>query len=102
MAEFTEYVSKAYFNSIKVQLEQTFQYQHHNPNNNFNSIKVQLEHNGHYKSCDKPINFNSIKVQLEQQAGLNPNLMMKFQFHKGTIRTSVPRARRNSGYISIP
>ena len=30
--------------------------------------------------------FNSIKVRLEQEAGLNPNLMMKFQFHKGAIR----------------
>ena len=33
--------------------------------------------------------FNSIKVQLEQAAGLNPYLMLEFQFHKGTIRTAM-------------
>ena len=34
--------------------------------------------------------FNSIKVRLElEEAGLNPNLLMKFQFHKGAIRTCV-------------
>ena len=39
-------------------------------------------------------NFNSIKVRLEQAAGLNPYLMMKFQFHKGTIRTWIRRERK--------
>ena len=28
-------------------------------------------------------------MRLEQEAGLNPNLLMKFQFHKGAIRTEV-------------
>ena len=54
----------------------------------FNSIKVRLELNifGDYGCCYS--HFNSIKVRLElEEAGLNPNLLMKFQFHKGAIRT---------------
>ena len=35
------------------------------------------------------VNFNSIKVQLEhKKAGYEDITLNKFQFHKGTIRTS--------------
>ena len=35
----------------------------------------------------EPTYFNSIKVQLEQLTENWRNIKMKFQFHKGTIRT---------------
>ena len=34
-------------------------------------------------------NFNSIKVRLEQSDSIQGELYVKFQFHKGTIRTHV-------------
>ena len=43
----------------------------------------------HNTAISEKLYFNSIKVQLER---INPNLaiaQMKFQFHKGTIRTGV-------------
>ena len=77
------------FNSIKVRLELQahlttschWQY--------FNSIKVRLEPLPAYQPQDHYQDFNSIKVRLElEAAGINPYLMLEFQFHKGTIRTS--------------
>ena len=47
--------------------------------------------------------FNSIKVRLElEAAGINPYLMLEFQFHKGTIRTDMPAQYFQNLGISIP
>ena len=54
----------------------------------FNSIKVQLELMKDCVAWLKNLYFNSIKVQLEQKDSLyNQVQPLKFQFHKGTIRT---------------
>ena len=39
--------------------------------------------------------FNSIKVQLERSAASAKLLQLLFQFHKGTIRTSLPFYRHS-------
>ena len=57
----------------------------------FNSIKVRLEPLGGALSGDLNQNFNSIKVRLERCRGLRTQRPdIRFQFHKGTIRTSAP------------
>ena len=35
--------------------------------------------------CD--LDFNSIKVRLKQVSGMSKGIVVKFQFHKGTIKT---------------
>ena len=97
------------FNSIKVRLElgyygniiSVLQFQFHKgtirtarqsfillTEANFNSIKVRLELWQQQSSSLSISNFNSIKVRLEQGAYAEPFSHYKFQFHKGTIRTS--------------
>ena len=68
----------------------------------FNSIKVRLEQQKQKLASARKNYFNSIKVRLEQEAGLNPNLMMKFQFHKGAIRTTFSSTSIDFMNISIP
>ena len=53
----------------------------------FNSIKVQLELSTSMPYISYVDYFNSIKVQLELIAMKSGNLLSRFQFHKGTIRT---------------
>ena len=78
-----------YFNSIKVRLEPLPAYQPQDHYQDFNSIKVRLERARVSAVRLSASNFNSIKVRLElEAAGINPYLMLEFQFHKGTIRTS--------------
>ena len=48
------------------------------------------------------VNFNSIKVQLKQlKIGL-PSATLRFQFHKGTIKTIVSKRICGLVVISIP
>ena len=113
------------FNSIKVQLRQAFSptdcseasaFQFHKgtiktgmflkSNSNrydFNSIKVQLRQDERMYEEIAPRNFNSIKVQLRLGAPFSTSYeILKFQFHKGTIKT--PRCPHNASLllISIP
>ena len=54
----------------------------------FNSIKVQLELPFLKDAAVSAAYFNSIKVQLELNLGsVSASANIKFQFHKGTIRT---------------
>ena len=98
------------FNSIKVQLElnffeliiyHLFVFQFHKGTirtticnckirhyRHFNSIKVQLEQFVPKTITLLYLYFNSIKVQLEQPSRSRKRRARKFQFHKGTIRTS--------------
>ena len=62
-------------------------------NANFNSIKVRIERSFHFASCHPKGNFNSIKVRLEQTGEGVAGEKHVFQFHKGTIRTKLPRGR---------
>ena len=56
----------------------------------FNSIKVRLERAKVRNSFECDPNFNSIKVRLERYSRVAiANLQQVFQFHKGTIRTSM-------------
>ena len=56
---------------------------------NFNSIKVQLEPCNRYCCFLLHVKFQFHKGTIRTEAaGLNPYLMMEFQFHKGTIRTT--------------
>ena len=96
------------FNSIKVRLEQGNReahirgrgFQFHkgtirtkgvrpfpNIDRNFNSIKVRLELSDVLNSSDCHLHFNSIKVRLELHVSKYANILLLFQFHKGTIRT---------------
>ena len=54
----------------------------------FNSIKVQLEQKMGINRVTLTNNFNSIKVQLERSFPSAFRSTLKFQFHKGTIRTA--------------
>ena len=76
-----------YFNSIKVRLELPSLSTANAKLLNFNSIKVRLEHNRRicYIKTDKY--FNSIKVRLERAGDSYVDVLLLFQFHKGTIRT---------------
>ena len=77
------------FNSIKVRLEPVLANIYRSTCRYFNSIKVRLEPN----FCDlirvSVSNFNSIKVRLELENCSNCYRKCEFQFHKGTIRTSI-------------
>ena len=55
----------------------------------FNSIKVQLEHKFPQRAFHSILYFNSIKVQLELNPLTAGIIAGAFQFHKGTIRTVV-------------
>ena len=46
--------------------------------------------------------FNSIKVRLEPKGDNNSVICMLFQFHKGTIRTSIYYNATTHKVISIP
>ena len=69
---------------------------------NFNSIKVQLKP----YNCDyitpSDSNFNSIKVQLKPPVDAFQHVRIKFQFHKGTIKTKAAEAEAAIKDISIP
>ena len=54
----------------------------------FNSIKVRLEPPDAALMAIFLTHFNSIKVRLEQGSLSMPRILLKFQFHKGTIRTA--------------
>ena len=58
----------------------------------FNSIKVQLK--PQLVLCDnhQQLYFNSIKVQLKRVALPLTRMTSRFQFHKGTIKTSDSRS----------
>ena len=53
----------------------------------FNSIKVRLEPSLPFPAMVSLPNFNSIKVRLEPKGGTAEAPTLRFQFHKGTIRT---------------
>ena len=97
-----------YFNSIKVQLEHVrnltkqifYLFQFHKGTIRtgspgvkvrayfyFNSIKVQLELIIYREKIKRCHHFNSIKVQLERRLANCCQFLLRFQFHKGTIRT---------------
>ena len=76
-----------YFNSIKVQLELAVSVVYYTLQSHFNSIKVQLEPLRSTMVAHLPVYFNSIKVQLEQSVLYSSDSAHQFQFHKGTIRT---------------
>ena len=69
----------------------------------FNSIKVQLRQVILFQIYVQNADFNSIKVQLRLQQSL-PSAFgtTLFQFHKGTIKTEVERAKAEFENISIP
>ena len=70
---------------------------------NFNSIKVRLKHLllRTHNRCHH--HFNSIKVRLKLHFPCTTlRNCLKFQFHKGTIKTLVPHRRRYCSRISIP
>ena len=60
----------------------------------FNSIKVQLEQAASIDTSLFTGYFNSIKVQLELLQRERQRQAHRFQFHKGTIRTSGGPSRR--------
>ena len=53
----------------------------------FNSIKVRLKLNAIYCVHFAVVDFNSIKVRLKRSAPAYVAKYIKFQFHKGTIKT---------------
>ena len=53
----------------------------------FNSIKVQLKQESDAIEENERIYFNSIKVQLKPTTPVIFTYLLKFQFHKGTIKT---------------
>ena len=90
------------FNSIKVQLERWGRGVPWTVLWNFNSIKVQLDSLTKL-SFTFLLYFNSIKVQLERTVETCLQLPDLFQFHKGTIRTSLPEVfKSQTTVISIP
>ena len=80
----------SYFNSIKVRLEHFKAVVCPLGDPHFNSIKVRLEHTADTVTDKIVTHFNSIKVRLERKWFNRRPLCVKFQFHKGTIRT-LPR-----------
>ena len=59
----------------------------------FNSIKVRLERLMDYDAYYKYQSFNSIKVRLEQSVSRFIAAHFGFQFHKGTIRTTITNVK---------
>ena len=53
----------------------------------FNSIKVRLEPRTFHLASKRPAYFNSIKVRLELCTPKRKAFLVRFQFHKGAIRT---------------
>ena len=53
----------------------------------FNSIKVQLKQQRAANIDSMGTNFNSIKVQLKRLRTSSVSCCIRFQFHKGTIKT---------------
>ena len=53
----------------------------------FNSIKVRLKESGKYQKQHCYSGFNSIKVRLKEDGGANSDVVAKFQFHKGAIKS---------------
>ena len=69
----------------------------------FNSIKVQLKLGTDTMLDTQYPYFNSIKVQLKQTVGILSNYTsLKFQFHKGTIKTPMLEQADSYNGISIP
>ena len=84
------------FNSIKVRLElSAASASLAAANYSFNSIKVRLERLCILQHSRLP-RFNSIKVRLERCGCAMPPAVPVFQFHKGTIRTSLPPIQTNA------
>ena len=78
------------FNSIKVRLKRPrFAFQESSCDD-FNSIKVRLKRLQGNTFVSK-LNFNSIKVRLKLTLAHHKPLCLIFQFHKGTIKTLLPR-----------
>ena len=50
----------------------------------------------------KKNNFNSIKVRLKLKNTMQIEIIIQFQFHKGTIKTNYERSHQSWTYISIP
>ena len=101
------------FNSIKVRLKpqmkclmgscETFQFHKGTIKTNvcvfdgtaslhFNSIKVRLKHDDTSVVFLYSHHFNSIKVRLKHFMGMSKENPLKFQFHKGTIKTRLLRS----------
>ncbi len=90
------------FNSIKVRLELALPFALTSSNCYFNSIKVRLELLLIEESLAMVEYFNSIKVRLEHDIRLPLYSKLRFQFHKGTIRTKNEYDRYANDFISIP
>ena len=78
-----------HFNSIKVRLKRIDFLPINRYLPDFNSIKVRLKL---VVDCDKAIQllyFNSIKVRLKLVLTMLLQFVMRFQFHKGTIKTYI-------------
>ena len=92
-----------YFNSIKVRLEQRCSPLVLYPITDFNSIKVRLELRLTVLRNLSLVNFNSIKVRLERACRKLIRIrQIKFQFHKGAIRTRDDIIPQRILQISIP
>ena len=61
----------------------------------FNSIKVRLKRDIATAKDVYDANFNSIKVRLKHTYPIESELILKFQFHKGTIKTGHFRGCRS-------
>ena len=75
------------FNSIKVRLKHLQGLDRHQCHADFNSIKVRLKHSLFLQRLEGLQHFNSIKVRLKRAARYASFHLIKFQFHKGTIKT---------------
>ena len=76
----------ASFNSIKVRLRLAGNEQSHRAAS-FNSIKVRLRHICFIRNINNVNCFNSIKVRLRHLDDMIKLPCVKFQFHKGSIKT---------------
>ena len=68
----------------------------------FNSIKVRLKRMTIMLLRLQVMHFNSIKVRLKPNGDTHQFKVMKFQFHKGTIKTFRCWLLVRFCYISIP
>ena len=68
----------------------------------FNSIKVRLRLISYCGFCPSGTCFNSIKVRLRLKQGSSTSPTIKFQFHKGTIKTYSARLLLRDRCVSIP
>ena len=68
----------------------------------FNSIKVRLKLQKYNITSALILYFNSIKVRLKRAAPQYVAKYVKFQFHKGTIKTQDGSFKYKDYLISIP